>query len=30
LVALGLLGFATDRIFRFLIRIFAGRFNATV
>ena len=30
LVALGLLGFATDRVFRFLIRIFAGRFNATV
>ena len=30
LVALGLLGFATDRIFRFLIRAFAGRFNATV
>lgn len=30
LVALGLLGFATDRTFRFLIRAFAGRFNATV
>jgi NitT/TauT family transport system permease protein len=30
LVALGLLGFATDRVFRFLIRAFAGRFNATV
>lgn len=30
LVALGLLGFTTDRIFRFLIRAFAGRFNATV
>jgi NitT/TauT family transport system permease protein len=30
LVALGLLGFATDRSFRFLIRAFAGRFNATV
>jgi hypothetical protein len=24
------LGFATDRSFRFLIRAFAGRFNATV
>ncbi len=30
LVALGLLGFATDRVFRLLIRLFAGRFNATV
>jgi NitT/TauT family transport system permease protein len=30
LVALGLLGFMTDRAFRFLIRTFAGRFNATV
>ncbi|WP_198375718.1 ABC transporter permease [Neoroseomonas rubea] len=30
LVALGMLGFATDRTFRFLIRAFAGRFNATV
>jgi NitT/TauT family transport system permease protein len=30
LVALGLLGFTTDRVFRFLIRAFAGRFNATV
>jgi NitT/TauT family transport system permease protein len=30
LVALGMLGFATDRSFRFLIRAFAGRFNATV
>ena len=30
LVALGLLGFATDRAFRLLIRAFAGRFNATV
>lgn len=30
LVALGLLGFAADRVFRLLIRLFAGRFNATV
>lgn len=30
LVTLGLLGFATDRVFRLLIRLFAGRFNATV
>ena len=30
LVALGLLGFATDRIFRFLIRAFAGRYNPTM
>jgi ABC-type nitrate/sulfonate/bicarbonate transport system permease component len=30
LVALGLLGFLTDRVFRLLIRAFAGRFNATV
>ena len=30
LVALGLLGFSADRLFRFAIRAFAGRFNATV
>lgn len=30
LVALGLLGFTTDRLFRLLIRTFAGRFNATM
>lgn len=30
LVALGLLGFATDRVFRFLIRAFAGRYNPTM
>ena len=30
LVALGLLGFATDRAFRLLIRAFAGRFNPTM
>lgn len=30
LVSLGLLGFLTDRAFRLLIRLFAGRFNATV
>jgi NitT/TauT family transport system permease protein len=30
LIALGLLGFATDRVFRLLIRAFAGRFNPTM
>lgn len=30
LVALGLLGFATDRVFRLAIRAFAGRFNPTM
>ncbi len=30
LVALGLLGFATDRCFRFLIKAFAGRYNPTM
>jgi NitT/TauT family transport system permease protein len=30
LIALGLLGFATDRIFRLAIRAFAGRFNPTM
>ncbi|SFK89977.1 ABC transporter permease [Falsiroseomonas stagni] len=30
LIALGLLGFATDRAFRLLIRAFAGRFNPTM
>ena len=30
LIALGLLGFLTDRIFRLLIRAFAGRFNPTM
>jgi ABC-type nitrate/sulfonate/bicarbonate transport system permease component len=30
LVALGLLGFVTDRSFRLLIRAFAGRFNPTM
>jgi NitT/TauT family transport system permease protein len=30
LVALGLLGFATDRLFRLAIRAFAGRFNPTM
>ncbi len=30
LVTLGLLGFATDRAFRLLIRAFAGRFNPTM
>lgn len=30
LISLGLLGFATDRIFRLLIRAFAGRFNPTM
>ncbi len=30
LIALGLLGFATDRTFRLLIRAFAGRFNPTM
>ncbi len=30
LISLGLLGFATDRVFRLLIRAFAGRFNATM
>ncbi|NDG48779.1 MAG: ABC transporter permease [Rhodospirillales bacterium] len=30
LVALGLLGFATDRCFRFAIRAFAGRYNPTM
>jgi ABC-type nitrate/sulfonate/bicarbonate transport system permease component len=30
LIALGLLGFMTDRIFRLLIRTFAGRFNPTM
>ena len=30
LISLGLLGFATDRAFRLLIRAFAGRFNATM
>jgi ABC-type nitrate/sulfonate/bicarbonate transport system permease component len=30
LVTLGLLGFATDRLFRLLIRAFAGRFNPTM
>lgn len=30
LVALGLLGFTTDRCFRFLIRAFAGRYNPTM
>jgi hypothetical protein len=27
LISLGLLGYATDRVFRLLIRAFAGRFN---
>lgn len=30
LISLGLLGFATDRVFRLLIRAFAGRFNPTM
>ncbi|NKC31919.1 ABC transporter permease [Falsiroseomonas selenitidurans] len=30
LISLGLLGFATDRTFRLLIRAFAGRFNPTM
>ncbi|WP_170985139.1 ABC transporter permease [Roseomonas sp. AR75] len=30
LIALGLLGFLTDRVFRLLIRAFAGRFNPTM
>jgi NitT/TauT family transport system permease protein len=30
LVTLGLLGFATDRLFRLMIRAFAGRFNPTM
>jgi NitT/TauT family transport system permease protein len=30
LMSLGLLGFATDRVFRLLIRAFAGRFNPTM
>ncbi len=30
LISLGLLGFATDRAFRLLIRAFAGRFNPTM
>jgi NitT/TauT family transport system permease protein len=30
LIALGLLGFLTDRTFRLLIRAFAGRFNPTM
>ncbi len=30
LVALGLLGFSTDRLFRLLIRAFAGRYNPTL
>jgi len=30
LLALGLLGFTTDRLFRLAIRAFAGRFNPTM
>ena len=30
LISLGLLGFLTDRVFRLLIRAFAGRFNPTM
>jgi NitT/TauT family transport system permease protein len=30
LISLGLLGFATDRVFRLAIRAFAGRFNPTM
>jgi NitT/TauT family transport system permease protein len=30
LISLGLLGFMTDRVFRLLIRAFAGRFNPTM
>ena len=30
LVTLGLLGFGADRLFRLLIRAFAGRYNPTI